>query len=249
MARATLTSRATPAHEDNSCAPGAKWRTSAHAHAGVSCTECHKSHYNVPPGTKATELGAADAGEDPGRRRPGTGQGRCGLGGDSCGVPGARGAGVANLLSLPRPDRRTGAHCPPAPDRRPQPVRMQNVPRSAREHPARIAHRPVLAVSQGASDDGVEILLSCPARRRLRRLPQPASEHRATHPSQGERRQALSYRWTTPTPCCGVTAGCFPWPNKSNAMVAQIRSSGMSGGSVPKGSSSSFPTVSIMSTR
>ena len=43
-------------HEQDSCAPGTKWRTSAHAHAGVSCTDCHKSHYNVPPGTPATIL-------------------------------------------------------------------------------------------------------------------------------------------------------------------------------------------------
>lgn len=43
-------------HEQNSCAPGAKWRTSAHAHGGVSCTECHKGHYNVPSGTPSTKL-------------------------------------------------------------------------------------------------------------------------------------------------------------------------------------------------
>lgn len=45
-------------HETNSCAPGTKWRTSAHAHAGVSCTDCHKGHYSVPAGTKPTEIGA-----------------------------------------------------------------------------------------------------------------------------------------------------------------------------------------------
>ena len=41
-------------HEDNTCAPGANWRTSVHAHAGLSCTACHTGHYNVPPGTRAT---------------------------------------------------------------------------------------------------------------------------------------------------------------------------------------------------
>lgn len=43
-------------HEKNACEPGALWRTSAHAHAGVSCTDCHTGHYNVPEGTPATEL-------------------------------------------------------------------------------------------------------------------------------------------------------------------------------------------------
>ena len=42
-------------HEGDSCAPGLVWRTSAHAHRGVACTDCHvKSHYNVPEGTPAT---------------------------------------------------------------------------------------------------------------------------------------------------------------------------------------------------
>jgi len=42
-------------HEENACAPGARWRYSAHAHGGVSCTDCHRAHYNVPPGTPATK--------------------------------------------------------------------------------------------------------------------------------------------------------------------------------------------------
>jgi DmsE family decaheme c-type cytochrome len=45
-------------HEQDACAPGAKWPTSAHARAKVSCTECHRAHYNVPPGTPATQVGA-----------------------------------------------------------------------------------------------------------------------------------------------------------------------------------------------
>lgn len=36
--------------------PGERWRTSVHAHNGVTCTDCHRGHYNVPPGTPATEL-------------------------------------------------------------------------------------------------------------------------------------------------------------------------------------------------
>ncbi len=43
-------------HEKDACAPGQKWRTSAHAHAGISCTDCHRSHYNVPAGTPSTTV-------------------------------------------------------------------------------------------------------------------------------------------------------------------------------------------------
>ena len=48
-------------HEQDACAAGSKWRTSPHAHSGVSCTDCHTSHYNVPPGTPATQLVEAGA--------------------------------------------------------------------------------------------------------------------------------------------------------------------------------------------
>ncbi len=41
-------------HEENACTAGARWRTSRHAQCGVSCTDCHRAHYNVPPGTPAT---------------------------------------------------------------------------------------------------------------------------------------------------------------------------------------------------
>jgi DmsE family decaheme c-type cytochrome len=42
-------------HELDSCAPGNQWRTSAHAHHGVACTDCHvRAHYNVPPDTPTT---------------------------------------------------------------------------------------------------------------------------------------------------------------------------------------------------
>ncbi len=41
-------------HEEDQCAPGAQYRYSKHAHCGVACTDCHTSHYNVPPGTPAT---------------------------------------------------------------------------------------------------------------------------------------------------------------------------------------------------
>jgi DmsE family decaheme c-type cytochrome len=36
--------------------PGEEWRTSVHANNGVACTDCHRGHYNVPPGTPSTDL-------------------------------------------------------------------------------------------------------------------------------------------------------------------------------------------------
>jgi DmsE family decaheme c-type cytochrome len=51
-------------HEDNNCQPGKEWRISVHANAGVSCTDCHTGHYNVPPGTKTTDLSEADRYDD-----------------------------------------------------------------------------------------------------------------------------------------------------------------------------------------
>ncbi len=41
-------------HEEDQCAPGARYRFSRHAYCGVACTDCHTGHYNVPPGTPAT---------------------------------------------------------------------------------------------------------------------------------------------------------------------------------------------------
>jgi len=56
-------------HEENACSPGAQWRTSVHAHKGVSCTDCHRGHYNVPYGTPATsepgETTGSQWGSDP----------------------------------------------------------------------------------------------------------------------------------------------------------------------------------------
>ena len=45
-------------HGDGACSPGGNWRTSAHAHHGVDCTQCHtKHHYNVPEGTPVVDVG------------------------------------------------------------------------------------------------------------------------------------------------------------------------------------------------
>jgi DmsE family decaheme c-type cytochrome len=43
-------------HEQDACTAGAQWRTSVHAQRGVTCTDCHKAHYNLPPGTPATAI-------------------------------------------------------------------------------------------------------------------------------------------------------------------------------------------------
>jgi DmsE family decaheme c-type cytochrome len=41
-------------HLNDACMPVQKWRVSTHAQKGVSCTECHIAHYNLPPGTPKT---------------------------------------------------------------------------------------------------------------------------------------------------------------------------------------------------
>lgn len=60
MAAAERSEACLQCHEKDACSPGTKWRTSAHAHGGVSCTDCHKGHYNVPPGTAATKVAALE---------------------------------------------------------------------------------------------------------------------------------------------------------------------------------------------
>lgn len=55
MKKAERSETCAQCHEQDGCAPGAEWRTSAHAHHGVACTDCHiKNHYNVPEGTSTT---------------------------------------------------------------------------------------------------------------------------------------------------------------------------------------------------
>jgi DmsE family decaheme c-type cytochrome len=47
-------------HENNQCTEGTRWRTSRHAASGTTCVDCHRGHYNVPPGTRpTTEPGGA----------------------------------------------------------------------------------------------------------------------------------------------------------------------------------------------
>lgn len=47
-------------HEKDPQAFGPTWRTSVHAHQLMTCTDCHHAHYNVPPGTPSTVIGAHD---------------------------------------------------------------------------------------------------------------------------------------------------------------------------------------------
>lgn len=54
-------------HEQNACSPGGLWRSSPHAAHGVSCTDCHTSHYNVKPGTPATSLAQGNQSDTDGR--------------------------------------------------------------------------------------------------------------------------------------------------------------------------------------
>ena len=48
-------------HEENNCAEGSRWRRSKHATCKVTCVDCHRGHYNVPPGTPATTIPGATA--------------------------------------------------------------------------------------------------------------------------------------------------------------------------------------------
>jgi DmsE family decaheme c-type cytochrome len=41
-------------HEEDACTEGTRWRTSKHARCGTTCVDCHRGHYDVPPGTPAT---------------------------------------------------------------------------------------------------------------------------------------------------------------------------------------------------
>ena len=47
-------------HEENACKTNSSWRTSVHAHRGVSCLDCHTAHHGQPTRTSAdTEPSAA----------------------------------------------------------------------------------------------------------------------------------------------------------------------------------------------
>ena len=67
MKKAERSEACAQCHEQDGCAPGSEWRTSAHAHHGVACTDCHiKNHYNVPEGSPKTtpDFAALDQIED-----------------------------------------------------------------------------------------------------------------------------------------------------------------------------------------
>lgn len=48
-------------HEDDACAPGTQWRTSVHAHRGISCLDCHTAHYERPPEQPKAKQPAGDS--------------------------------------------------------------------------------------------------------------------------------------------------------------------------------------------
>lgn len=52
-------------HEQHQCTAGAQWRTSVHAHRGVTCVNCHRGHHDVPFGTPATTATGGDASAPP----------------------------------------------------------------------------------------------------------------------------------------------------------------------------------------
>lgn len=64
MAPAERSETCLQCHEDNGCEPGASWRISTHANAGVSCTDCHTGHYTVPPGTPTTDLSKVNSNDN-----------------------------------------------------------------------------------------------------------------------------------------------------------------------------------------
>jgi DmsE family decaheme c-type cytochrome len=61
-------------HEQTQCEPNARWRNSVHAHQGVSCTDCHSAHYNVPAGTQPNDTLAQSRLPPLGSTNPSSGQ-------------------------------------------------------------------------------------------------------------------------------------------------------------------------------
>ena len=72
-------------HEENTCAEGTHWRRSKHANCNVTCTDCHRGHYNVRRGTPRHD-----------------GAGRRGL------AAGGKGAGFATAFQTPAEGNNSG---------------------------------------------------------------------------------------------------------------------------------------------
>ncbi len=137
-------------HEQDQCQPGAQWRTSKHAHCGVTCVDCHRGHYNVPFGTPATTA-PKEASFTPGPQ----GQARFlqrGRGGQAepafaprhLEPPGRDGPGP--VLEVPLRHARPAPHRRPAPDRRTQRLQLHDVPRPARPDPRVDPQGPLLVL-------------------------------------------------------------------------------------------------------
>ena len=137
-------------HEQNQCTEGSRWRTSKHAHCGVTCVDCHRGHYNVAPGTPATKVADAATwpdgrhGElDPAQRQRRR-EAEAALAARHVPSPWRDGAG--NLLSLPWRHAGIPADRRPAPDLRAQRLQLHHLPRSARPDPRIDAERFVPAM-------------------------------------------------------------------------------------------------------
>ena len=130
----------------------AQWRTSKHAHCGVTCVDCHRGHYNVPPGTPATTE-PGDAG-DPSDGRSGEATRPISRDNDPSAkkpkpalaprhfAPSGR-SRAGRLLSLPLRHAGLAADRRPAPDLRPQRLQLHHLPRSARTDQGIDAEGPV----------------------------------------------------------------------------------------------------------
>ena len=178
-------------HEENACSPGAQWRTSVHAHNCVTCTNCHRAHYNVAPGTPATAEPDANAMREPATRVTlASFQEAAAEHAFAAGYieqPGRHRA--AGVLPVPRRQGRHAEHRRPAPDRRRELLQLHHVPRCPRQDPRSFAERALLGVPQPAcADDGLQLLNAQPDGRGLHGLPQSASQQQR---AAGRRHQSF----------------------------------------------------------
>ena len=161
-------------HEQNACAPGAQWRTSKHAHNGVTCTNCHT----------ATTTSRRERRPRPSRksRQPATGRrvrltsyqeaGEPAVAARHLEQPGRRGAG--HLLPLPRRHGRLAQIAGPHQICGPNGFNCTTCHDPHGKILESLAQGLCLKCHQQIADDGLAFLDAQPERRGLHRLPQPA---------------------------------------------------------------------------
>ena len=165
-------------HEDDACGAGAQWRTSVHAHRGLSCLDCHTAHYErqdkkSKQADKSEEKPAADSPQGVPAKLVSDEKPRESKS-DAPAVPSNNlGAIVARrLLPLPRRHGRFAAHCRAAPDLRPQRVQLHHLPRCPRKDRRSVAGGNVPDLPSGPlADDGLAFLDARHRRGGLYRLP------------------------------------------------------------------------------